>query len=613
MTNLVVNPSFESDGTSWVLETGTTTITSTQAHSGTKSVKIVDIGAVRKDDTAEHFDCNLEQIWTLSVWMKNESFVGAGGIRLQRRNSTTGVWEAWISSEAKPALGIGSGWFQFTASGRPTSSMDKVRARVAFAGTGTIYIDDIELTVTTDIETLPTDPSLPGGSGHDDLHDHIHRGSKFLKTQILALSGDALRNVSGQTIAGVKTFSSSPILSGAAETGTMITKEYADDGFSGKESEIAAPGSDPELKYFRGDKTWVTLSATAAGIGSLDNTSDLDKPISTALQTALDAKEPTITLSDSTKYRRGDETWQTLDKSAVGLGNVNNTADLDKPISTATQTALNAKVDISDATNLTGNQDIDGVKTFSTSPKLIGGATVDYVWTATNVNGAGEWAELIEPETTVDWDNVTSVPTTFPATIGSTATEAAAGNHTHTKSDVGLGNLDNTADADKPVTTAETTALNAIVPSTRTVSAGTGLTGGGTLEADRTISINNGGVGISQLATASKKEGIAYVQTLTVRATGLGQIIDGLIMPFDCNIVSVKYRMGTADASGTTTVELRKNDSTVSGTSGTASTSPTAVTGSWGFSAGDKLTVYTTAIGTTPGSRLTADIIVERS
>lgn len=37
----------------------------------------------------------------------------------------------------------------------------------------------------------------------------------------------------------------------------------------------------------------------------------------------------------------------TLAKADVGLGNVDNTADLDKPISTATQTALNAKADAS--------------------------------------------------------------------------------------------------------------------------------------------------------------------------------------------------------------------------------------------------------------------------
>jgi hypothetical protein len=36
--------------------------------------------------------------------------------------------------------------------------------------------------------------------------------------------------------------------------------------------------------------------------------------------------------------------WSTLTKSMVGLGNVDNTSDADKPISTATQTALDAKV-----------------------------------------------------------------------------------------------------------------------------------------------------------------------------------------------------------------------------------------------------------------------------
>ncbi len=463
----------------------------------------------------------------------------------------------------------------------------------------------------SDIDSLPTDPSEVGDPGHDSLHDLIHKGSKSLKDLVVSLD-NSMRNVGAQTINGVKTFSSSPVLSGDPVEESMIKKSYVDDGFAAKEPVISDP-SDPTLKYYRGDKSWQTLTKTTAGLGNVDNTADLDKPISTLTQTALDGKEATITAGTMSQYWKHDKTWATLDKSAVGLGSADNTADLDKPISTLTQTALNAKADADNAVTLAGNQTIDATKTFSSAPKLVGSATVDYVWTATNENGAGEWAELIEPETTVDWENVTDVPTTFAPTIGTSGTTAAAGNHTHTKSDLGLNNLDNTADADKPVTNAETTALGNIVTDTRTVSAGTGLTGGGALSADRTLAINNASVGVSQLSTAAKKEGITYVQTLIKRVTGLNMIDDGLIMPYDCNVVSVKYRMGTADASGTTTVELRKNGSAVSGTSGTASTSPTAVTGSWGFTAGDKLTVYTTAVGTSPGNRLTADIIIERS
>ena len=53
--------------------------------------------------------------------------------------------------------------------------------------------------------------------------------------------------------------------------------------------------------------------------------------------------EPAIAAGTTSQYWRGDKSWQTLDKIAVGLGNVDNTSDANKPISTATQTALNAK------------------------------------------------------------------------------------------------------------------------------------------------------------------------------------------------------------------------------------------------------------------------------
>ena len=55
--------------------------------------------------------------------------------------------------------------------------------------------------------------------------------------------------------------------------------------------------------------------------------------------------EPTITAGTSLQYYRGDKTFQTLNKSAVGLANVDNTSDVNKPISTATQNALNLKQD----------------------------------------------------------------------------------------------------------------------------------------------------------------------------------------------------------------------------------------------------------------------------
>ncbi|MFN5576954.1 MAG: fibrobacter succinogenes major paralogous domain-containing protein, partial [Bacteroidota bacterium] len=88
------------------------------------------------------------------------------------------------------------------------------------------------------------------------------------------------------------------------------------------------------------------------GLGSVDNTSDANKPVSTATQTALNGKENTISSGTTGQYYRGDKTFQTLDKSVVGLGNVDNTSDANKPVSTATQTALNLKVNIADTANM---------------------------------------------------------------------------------------------------------------------------------------------------------------------------------------------------------------------------------------------------------------------
>lgn len=77
-------------------------------------------------------------------------------------------------------------------------------------------------------------------------------------------------------------------------------------------------------------------------IGTLSNQTDL--------QTAFNTKEVTITAGTTEQYWRGDKSWQTLDKTAVGLTNVDNTSDASKPISTATQTALDLKAPLASPT-----------------------------------------------------------------------------------------------------------------------------------------------------------------------------------------------------------------------------------------------------------------------
>jgi len=80
------------------------------------------------------------------------------------------------------------------------------------------------------------------------------------------------------------------------------------------------------------------------------------QPISSIdnLQNELNNKESVIITGTTGQYWRGDKTFQTLDKTAVGLSNVDNTSDSSKPISNATQTALDLKAPLASPT-FTGN------------------------------------------------------------------------------------------------------------------------------------------------------------------------------------------------------------------------------------------------------------------
>lgn len=102
------------------------------------------------------------------------------------------------------------------------------------------------------------------------------------------------------------------------------------------------------------------VSKGMVGLGNCDNTSDLNKPISTATQNALNLKaninNPTFTGIVSG-----------ITKSMVGLGNVNNTSDFNKPISNATQNALGLKANILNPTflnNITLNGTLTGYGDF---------------------------------------------------------------------------------------------------------------------------------------------------------------------------------------------------------------------------------------------------------
>ena len=96
------------------------------------------------------------------------------------------------------------------------------------------------------------------------------------------------------------------------------------------------------------DKTAkIIVNKSTVGLGNVNNTSDNDKPVSSAQASAIaDAKQAgTTAQANLDAHIDNKENPHEVTKAQVGLGNVNNTSDANKPISIATQTALNEKLD----------------------------------------------------------------------------------------------------------------------------------------------------------------------------------------------------------------------------------------------------------------------------
>jgi hypothetical protein len=248
--------------------------------------------------------------------------------------------------------------------------------------------------------------------------------------------------------------------------------------------------------YFRGDKTFQPLNKAAVGLGNCENTSDLNKPISTATQTALNAKEPTISAGTTGQYWRGDKSWQTLDKTAVGLSNVPNTDATARSSHTGTQlsSTISDFSTAADARITAQKGAANGLCPLDATSKIaaiyIPGSYDDVLeyanLAAFPVTGeSGKIYTALDTNLTYRWSGSTYAVLNPSLALGETSTTAYRGDrgktaydhsqttgnaHSMTKADISLGNCDNTSDLNKPISTATQTALNAKEP---TITGGT--------------------------------------------------------------------------------------------------------------------------------------------
>ncbi len=295
-------------------------------------------------------------------------------------------------------------------------------------------------------------------------------------------------------------------------TSRLATKLNATDTASlSNRIDAKAPLANPA---FTGTVTGITK--TMVGLGNVDNTTDLNKPLSTATQTALDLKEnasnksdaslgtstilyptqnavktyvdlqvatgaPDATSSVKGKIQLTGELGGTassptvpglaqkvpinspaftgtvtgVTKTMVDLGNVDNTSDLNKPVSTATQSALDLKENASNKSDASlGTSAIlyptqDAVKAYVDLQVATGALDA-----TSSVKG--------KIQLTGELGGTASFPT-----VPGLALKAPLANPNFTgtvtgvtKTMVDLGNVDNTSDVNKPVSLATQTALD---------------------------------------------------------------------------------------------------------------------------------------------------------
>ena len=163
------------------------------------------------------------------------------------------------------------------------------------------------------------------------------------------------------------------------------------------------------------------VTKSQVGLGNVDNTADANKPVSNAQREAINEVQTNLNA-----HTARQDNPHMITKVQVGLGNVDNTSDVDKPVSTATRSAIDTAYANSNAyTDTKINALVNGAPTTLDTLKEIADAMTQHADVVAALNDAiGEKANEAE----------------FVSHTGDTANP-----HNVTKSQVGLGNVPNVA------------------------------------------------------------------------------------------------------------------------------------------------------------------------
>lgn len=291
------------------------------------------------------------------------------------------------------------------------------------------------------------------------------------------------------------------------------------------------------------------VTKTQVGLSNVDNTSDVNKPISTAQSTALGLKVDKVTgkslINDSEIIRLSTVVNQTipvtsvagktgavtLGKVDVGLGSVDNIADAAKEVLSATKLATARKIN---------GVDFDGTANITViSPSNLAlGTRTDTTQPITNDNGSGftlpvattTLAGLLSGTLKTAYDSAVTWVSTNGANVLSHLS-STSNPHNVTKTQVGLSNVDNTADTAKPVSTAQQAALDLKAPL-----ASPTFTGAPSLPTGTTGVTQTAGDNSTKLATT------AYVKTAVDAVTSSVTLLKGTTTANGTNVKTNYYK-----------------------------------------------------------------------